>query len=410
MSDQTAAPAAPNQMSVSELEHELLRRAPADGARLLAKVDDETAAAALVGVNPALATKIVSKLPKERQATIIPQVPEIGAQWGRNQSYPENTVGRLMEPPVAVFRGEYIVRDVVEMLREVSKHVLITYAYVADERQHLQGALTMRDLLLASPDARLDEIMLPEPFVFRPGMKIEDAAKEAVIRHYPVYPVCDDDGVIVGLVRGYRLFEAQAYNLTAQAGKMVGIEKEERVTTVWWRSLKFRHPWLQLNLATAFLAAFVVGLFEDTIAQVVALAVFLPVMAGQSGNTGCQALAVTLRGMTLGDLGPGGGTKQASKEAVLGLLNGALVSVTASIGMFIYATMQGEESPLLLSVVVFVALTASCIVSGIAGALIPLVLKRLGADPATASSIFLTTATDVASMGIFLALATVLLL
>ena len=396
----------PGAMTAETLEQELLRRAPADGARLLAKVSDETAAEALMELNPALSTKILSKLSKERQAKIVPSIPEVGAQWELNQTYADDSVGRLMEPPVAVFRGEYIVRDVVEMLREVSKHVLITYAYVADADRRLLGALTMRDLLLARPDARLDEIMLPHPFTFRPEMSITDAAKEAVIRHYPVYPVCDEQGRIVGLVRGYRLFEAQAFALTAQAGKMVGASKEERVSTVWWRSLIFRHPWLQLNLVTAFLAAFVVGLFEDTIARVVALAVFLPVMAGQSGNTGCQALAVTLRGMTLGDLQPGGGHKQAMKEALLGFLNGALVSVSASIGMFIYATMQGDENRWLLSGVVFIALTASCVVSGVAGALIPIALKKLGADPATASSIFLTTATDVASMGIFLFLAT----
>jgi magnesium transporter len=406
VSDTTASPAVAGEMSVGTLQQELIRRAPADGARLLAKVSDETAAEALMELNPALSSKILSKLSKERQAKIVPSIPEVGAQWELNQTYPEDTVGRLMEPPVAVFRGEYIVRDVVEMLREVSKHILITYAYVADADRRLLGALTMRDLLLASADARLDEIMLPHPFTLRPEMSIHDAAKESVIRHYPVYPVCDGDGRIVGLVRGYRLFEAQAFALTAQAGKMVGASKEERLSTVWWRSLLFRHPWLQLNLATAFLAAFVVGLFEDTIARVVALAVFLPVMAGQSGNTGCQALAVTLRGMTLGDLQPGGGIRQAFKEAILGFANGALVSVSAAIGMFIYANMKGEANPLLLSAVVFVALTASCVVSGIAGALIPIALKRLGADPATASSIFLTTATDVASMGIFLLLAT----
>jgi magnesium transporter len=397
-------------MTPKMLEQELIRRAPADGARLLANVSDEVAAEALVSLNPALSTKIISKLPKDRQDKIIPSVPKSSQQWDLNQTFRENTVGRLMEPPIAVFRGEYIVADVIEMLREVSKHVLITYAYVADENQRLQGALTMRDLLLSPREARLDQIMLPQPFSFRPDMTIAEAAKEAVIRHYPVYPVCDEQNTIVGLVRGYRLFEAQAYNLTAQAGKMVGIEKEERVTTVWWRSLLFRHPWLQLNLVTAFVAAFVVGLFEGTIEKVVALAVFLPVMAGQSGNTGCQALAVTLRGMTLGDLKPGGSKRQAMKEALLGLLNGALVSISASVAMYIYASIKGEEHPFRLSFVVFVALTASCVVSGIAGTMIPVVLKRLGADPATASSIFLTTATDVASMGIFLLLATVLLL
>jgi magnesium transporter len=150
----------------------------------------------------------------------------------------------------------------------------------------------------------------------------------------------------------------------------------------------------------------VVGFFQSTIDRLVILAVFLPVLAGQSGNTGCQALAVTLRGMTLGDLKPGGGKVLLSKEALLGLLNGSLVGITAGLGMLIAATMQANPHAVSLAVVVFLAMVGSCMVSGVSGVVVPLTLRRLGADPATASSIFLTTATDVTSMGVFLALAT----
>ncbi len=198
--------------------------------------------------------------------------------------------------------------------------------------------------------------------------------------------------------------------ISAQAGTMVGVEKEERLSTPWSRSLRFRHPWLQLNLLTAFVAAAVVGAFQGTIDKLVVLAVFLPVLAGQSGNTGCQALAVTLRGLTLGELRHGAGRRLVFKEGLLGLLNGALVGVSAAVGMYVVARSQGNPSALLLSLVVFLAMIGSCVVSGLAGALIPLTLKRLGADPATASSIFLTTATDVASMGLFLGLATLIVL
>jgi magnesium transporter len=189
---------------------------------------------------------------------------------------------------------------------------------------------------------------------------------------------------------------------------MVGVEKEERLGTPWPRSLFMRHPWLQLNLLTAFLAAAVVGVFQDTIDRLVILALFLPVLAGQSGNTGCQALAVTLRGMTIGELKPGSERQLVTKEAGLGLLNGAGVGVFAAIGMYVVASGQGSEHALLLSVVVFLAMIGSCVASGLSGALVPLTLKRLGFDPATASSIFLTTATDVVSMGMLLGLAALL--
>jgi magnesium transporter len=205
------------------------------------------------------------------------------------------------------------------------------------------------------------------------------------------------------------MFEEQNLEISAQPASMVGVE-EERLTTPWPRSLKLRHPWLQVNLLTAFLAAAVVGAFQETLDKLVILALFLPVLAGQSGNTGCQALAVTLRGITLGEVRPGRERMLVAKEASLGLLNGALVGLVAAIGMYVTASSQHNPSALMLSIAVLLAMIGSCVVSGISGAMIPLTLKRLGADPATASSIFLTTATDVASMGLFLGLATLLIL
>jgi magnesium transporter len=252
--------------------------------------------------------------------------------------------------------------------------------------------------------------MLRNAFALEAETPVKEAMKQVLLRHFPVYPVVNSAGKLVGLVRGQAMFEEHAFEITAQPGRMVGVDKEERVATPIMRSLKLRHPWLQLNLLTAFVAAAVVGMFEHTLAQLVILAVFLPVMAGQTGNTGCQALAVTLRGMTLGELRPELVNRLVAKEGLLGLCNGALVGVTAGLGMAIYAIGQGEAQPWLMGAVVFIAMTVSCTVAGIAGALIPLGLKRAGADPATASSIFLTTASDVASMGIFLTLSTMLLL
>jgi magnesium transporter len=164
-----------------------------------------------------------------------------------------------------------------------------------------------------------------------------------------------------------------------------------------------------LNLLTAFLAAGVVGIFQGTIDRLVILALFLPVLAGQSGNTGCQALAVTLRGITLGELKSGKERALVLKESLLGLLNGALVGLTAGLGMYVVATLQKNPWAFQLGLIVFIAMIGSCVVSGISGALIPLTLRKLGADPATASSIFLTTATDVCSMGMFLGLATLII-
>jgi len=266
--------------------------------------------------------------------------------------------------------------------------------------------VVMRDLLLEDSKRTLGQIMIRSPFSLHPEMPLTEAMRSTLNRHYPVYPVTDEGGRLIGLVRGQTLFEAQAIEISAQAGQMVGVEKEERLGTPWRRSLLLRHPWLQLNLLTAFIAAAVVGLFQGTIDRIVILAVFLPVLSGQSTNTGCQALAVALRGITLGDLKTGHGLRLVAKEALLGLSNGAMVGVTAGLGMYLFARAEGHSAAFILGITVMIAMLVSCAISGVFGALIPIVMRRLGADPATASSIFLTTVSDVASMGSFLALAT----
>ena len=398
-------------MEVTDLSLEVVSSGPQEAAKLLEAQSDSTIVQVLQSLNPAIAQDILQELPAERVAKIIAVAPQdTGRQWIRNRAYPEDSIGRLMDPPVAVFSPETTVREAVEQLREIVKGTFVTYAFTVDPTGRLVGVVVMRELLFAQDDQKLKEIMIENPFFLKPEMNLVDAMKLVVTRHFPVYPVCDDSGRLIGLVRGQTLFEEQAFEISAQPGSMVGVEKEERLSTPWPRSLKSRHPWLQLNLFTAFIAGGVVSLFQDTINQVVILAAFLPVLAGQSGNTGCQALAVALRGITLGDLKKGSEKRLVFKEALLGVLNGALVGLTAGIGMFVLATIQKNTQALPLALIVFLAMIGSCMVSGISGALVPLILKRLGADPATASSIFLTTATDVVSMGLLLSLATWLIL
>ena len=328
----------------------------------------------------------------------------------KTSDYFEGSIGELMEPPLAVFMREQTVGDAIESIRELVKTQFITYAWVLEADGKLVGVITMRDLLFNERSAKLGDVMLTTVFALKTSMPLLDAMKLTLDKHYPVYPVVDDEGRLKGMVRGQTMFHAQTVELSAQAGTMVGVDKEERLATPWPRSLLFRHPWLQLNLLTAFVAAAVVGYFEPTLEKIVILAVFLPVLAGQSGNTGCQALAVTLRGMTLGELKPDGTMNAVVKEAILGTCNGILVGITAGAGMFVYAWMQGNPQAFMLGFITFLAMVIACVVSGVSGVLVPTTLKRFGADPATASSIFLTTATDVVSMGAFLGIATLILM
>jgi magnesium transporter len=381
-----------------------------DAAHRLAPLPDTSVADLLHALGPGRAVAILDRFGADRRRRIAFAAGQgEDGQWLAGQAWPDGSVGRLMEAPPAVFTAETTVAAVIEWLRPRIAHTLVTYIFVVGAERRLDGLVAFRELAFARPEQSLAEIMVTRPFALRPDMKVIDAMREVVRRHYPVYPVCDAEGRLLGVVRGAVLFEEQAFEISAQAGSMVGVEKEERLATPWPRSLRFRNPWLQVNLLTTFITASVVGSFQDTINQIVLLAVFLPVLSDQCNNTGSQALAVTLRGLTFGELLPGRGRALLAKEAWLGFLNGALTGVVAALAMFGLAWYQGNPQAPRLAAITFAALTGSCVLAGIVGAGVPQILKRCGADPATASSIFLTKATDVASLGLFLGLATWLL-
>jgi magnesium transporter len=395
--------------TAADLAEEIRTRSANAAARKLEQFNPAEIASALMQLSPAFAQDVLASLPDTTRELVFAAAPvEVARQWQRNALYDQGAIGRMMEPVIGAFSPDRRMGDTIQALREKVKTAFITYAWVLDPDDRLLGIVTMRDLLFGDKERTLGEVMLKNPFVLHAAMPMREAMKQVLDRHYPVYPVVDAAGRLLGLVRGQAMFEAQAIEITLQAGSMMGVEKEERITTPWYLSLKLRHPWLQLNLLTAFLAAAVVGIFQDTLDRLVILALFLPVLAGQSGNTGCQALAVTLRGMTLGELHPGAERRLVSKEAWLGCLNGIGVGIAAAIGMFITATGQHQARPFMLAFVVLLAMVGACVASGVSGAMVPLTLKRFGFDPATASSIFLTTATDVVSMGMLLGLATLL--
>ncbi|MGZ5035284.1 MAG: magnesium transporter [Usitatibacter sp.] len=381
-----------------------------EAAALIERVVPGEAVEALLQVNPSMVQAILRELESGPRRFITASAPpEVADQWKRNAKFAKGSIGQMMEPPLSVFSPDMTVGEAIEGLRPLVRTAFVTYVYVVDADGKLGGLVTMRDLLFNDRSARLADVMLANPFALAPDMSVTDAMRLTVNRHYPQYPVTDAEGRLVGLVRGAALFEVEAFEITAQAGAMVGVEKEERVATPIGQSFRFRNPWLLINLLTAFAAGGVVAVFQGTLDKLVILATFLPVLAGQSGNTGCQALAVTVRGITLGDIKAGGGKALTSKEALLGFANGAVTGVLCGIAMYLFALSQSSPYAFLLALVVTLAMIGSCCISGISGALVPLALKRFGADPATASSIIVTTATDVTSMGLLLGLAALII-
>ncbi len=215
-------------------------------------------------------------------------------------------------------------------------------------------------------------------------------------------PVVDFEGRLLGVLRQRELIRAATEEATANAVTMVGASTEERALSSPAFAIRKRLPWLQINLLTAFLAASVVGLFEDTIAKVTALAVLLPVVAGQSGNTGAQALAVTMRGLALREVRTRQWLRVVTKETLAGMGNGVAVALTTSAAVYVWSRSAG------LAMVIGVSMVLSMTLAGLSGAAIPMLLTALRQDPAQSSSIILTTVTDVVGFFSFLGIATLL--
>jgi magnesium transporter len=400
--------AASSDEEVRKLAQALRRRAPSDAFVLLHGRPDAVAAAALAELDLHSRRALLERYPEAQRAVLRALEPRL-AQLAEASDYEADAVGRLMMPVSAVFPLGISVSQMIERIRALAARERITYAYVVNAAGALQGVVTMRDLLIAEPSAPIEDVMLRQPFVLDPQMSVEDAMHETARRHYPQYPVCDADGKLLGTVIGAELFEARAYAISAQGERMFGVDGEERLRTPWTRSLKLRNPWLFVNLLAALLVGFIVSLFGATLEKAVLLAAFLPVLSSVAGNTGCQALAVTLRGLALGEYEPGMSGSVLRKELLLGTLNGALIGLAGAAVMYAYALFQHSAQPLAMALTVLAASTFACLAGGFAGVAVPWLLRRAGADPATASSIFLTTTTDIVGMSVFLGMAAALL-
>ncbi len=391
----------------SHAEHDLRELDSRSVAAQLRDDSDAAIATALHQLPAEQAHKVLERFDEARREAI--ERADVAHDLLLGYDYAEGTVGRLMESAPAIFPPDMSIGAAIEALREVIKRRMVIYVFVADATGVLRGVVAFRELVFGAREQTLAEVMVRDPFFLTPTKPLVDAMQEVVTRHYPIYPVCEADGRLLGLVKGAALFEQQAFAISAQAGSMVGVEKEERLATPWLRSFRFRHPWLLVNLLTVAISASVVGAFQDSINRIVVLAIFLPVMSGQCGNLGSQSLAVVLRGVTLGELHSDGVRPMVLKEGWLGFLNGLASGALAGVAMYLIAHARHEPAALRLAGAILVAMTVSCTLAGMAGASIPLMLRRFGADPATAAGIFLSTVTDVLSMGLFLGLATLLI-
>lgn len=345
---------------------------------------------------------LLALLPPGRQRKLLEQMPaEHAGDIRQLLRYSEDSAGGIMTDRYIALRGDQTVQQCMELLRGRAEHERddVSYLYVTDASEKLQGVVPIRELVFARPDRRIQEIMKRDIAAVRVDDDQEEIARRFEHYHFLGLPVLDRLGHLVGVVKASDALEIAREEATEDMQLMVGLSGEERALTPWTKVVPRRLPWLYVNLATAFLAAFVVGLFENTIAKWTALAIFLPIVAGQGGNAGMQTLTVIIRDMALGELAPGDGRRALLKEAILGIVNGLAIGlVVALVGWW----WKGSPE---LGLVAGAAMVLNQLAAALSGVLIPFGLKWCKVDPALASSIFLTTVTDVAGFFFFLGLA-----
>ena len=330
--------------------------------------------------------------------------PHLGKQWSMSLRFESDTVGELMQPAPLILKENLTIKAAIDEMIKIPKQILFTYGMVVNDNNELTGVLVFRDLFYHKHEELLKDVCFKEPICFQANENVLDIFVKIAGKQIPEYPVLDDDNKLLGILRGSHVADAHALEVIAQSGVLVGVSKEEALDTGWKKCVALRGPWLLINLVTAFVAGAVVGIFQETIDKLVLLAMFLPVLAGQSGNTGAQALAVLIRELTGGSIGSKI-KKQLVKETILGVVHGIGVGIICAFVMYFIANSQNNPHALPLSIIILVAMSVSCVISGLMGAIVPITLKRFGADPAAGSSIILTTGTDVVSMGVMLFLA-----
>lgn len=378
------------------------RFSPDLGGRLLTALDRGKAAAVLTAMDPNRSAPFLGNVHEDLRADLLQAVPALSAAEIRlSMAYPKDTAGALMDMQVSYFDSELFVADVMQRLRARGRRGSRA-VFTVDEQGKLLGVVDIQDLALATPETAVRELTRPVQTAVRAMTTREEVVEEFEKHRVTDLPVLDFDRRLLGVIRHHTLVDVARAESSADIATMVGVSKDERALSKVGFAVRKRLPWLQINLVTAFMAAAVVGLFEDTIARYTALAVLLPVVAGQSGNTGAQALAVTMRGLALREIRPRQWLRVAFKEINVGLWNGIAIALTTAAGVYVWSQSAG------LCLVIGVSMVISMIMAGLSGAAIPMLLTAAGLDPAQSSSIFVTTVTDIVGFFSFLGIATLL--
>ena len=382
----------------------------------LTELGPEAGAALVADRSADEVARLLTELPSDDAAALVEYLPEElsvavrdllerrpGDEVGELLEFPEQTAGRIMNPKVFALSEDMTAGEAITMLQGSRDVEMVFYLYVVDVRRHLVGVVSLRRLLLVPPPTPLKRIMTTDLISARTDTDQEEVARQVASYNLLAIPVVDEENKLAGVITVDDVIDVIKDEATEDIYRLAGVSTDERVFTPAIESLRKRFPWLLVNLATAFVAAGVVGLFANTISAWVALAIFMPIVPGMGGNAATQTLTVIVRGLALGELTWANARKALLKEVLVGAGNGVATGVVAALFAWL---MVGQPS---VGVLLFLAMIINLFVAGAAGTLIPLGLKALKVDPALASTVFITTFTDVCGFAAFLGLAAVYL-
>lgn len=389
-------------LDITRASQVLTRMSVDAAARTLRCMDDHWARETLLAADFVQAARWLAHLDDAESSRLLGSLPALSQRNIREAlEFPPGTAGRLMDPRVTTFREDTTIDEALERIRK-SKNRKITDVVLADEEGKLTGVVSLQSLVGAPKDAAMGSLADRDRPVVSPMATRDEVVDLLNRRALTSLPVVDIDRQVLGILPYDALVRAAQHAATDDLQQMVGAGKDERALSKPLFTVKSRLPWLLINLVTGFLAATVVGLFDETIAKFTALAVLMPVVAGQAGNTGAQALAVTSRGLALREIRVGHWWRVCRKEALASFVNGSSVALVTSLCTLIWSQSVG------LALVIGTSMVCSMVIAAVSGASVPIVLTALKRDPATASSIILTTITDVSGFFSFLGLATLL--
>jgi magnesium transporter len=378
---------------------------PEKGAKLLADRSAEEIVKLTQELPSDDAAALIDYLPEELSSAVLEllQKRPAGGDVGDLLEYKERTAGRIMNPKVFALSEDMTAGESITALQGSRDVEVVFYLYVIDARRHLVGVDSLRRLLLVSPETPLKRIMTTDLNSVRTDTDQVEVARLVASYNLLAIPVVDEENKLVGVITVDDVIDVIKDEATEDVYRLAGLAGDDRVFTKASESLRKRLPWLLVNLATAFLAASVVGLFKNTIDKVVALAIYMPVVAGMGGNAATQTLTVIIRGIALGELTWSNTRKALFKEAVVGIGNGVACGLIGALIAWMFS------SDAMLGGILAMAMIINMFVAATAGVLIPLMLRALKVDPALASSVFITTLTDVFGFFSFLGLAKVFL-